>query len=63
MSKEKKDVLMYTFKMELTATVNETKTAKQNRRAAHWRTLNPDESERSDKSIATRWDEMTTKYR
>lgn len=49
--------------MELIATVNETKTAKQARMVAHWRTLDPNESERSDKSIATRWNEMNTKYR
>jgi hypothetical protein len=49
--------------MELIAIVNETKAAKQARRVAHWRTLDPDESERTDKSIGTRWNEMTTKYR
>lgn len=49
--------------MELIVIVNETKAAKQARRVVHWRTLDPDESERTDKSIVTRWDEMVTKYR
>jgi len=40
----------------------ETKQAQNNRMIAYWRTLDPDEPNRTDKSIISRWTEMRTKH-